>query len=211
MWAYGLISGILIELERMFKIRYLTGTDVPQKNDSGETSKIKLVAGLGNPGDEYRDTFHNVGFMFVDFLAEKNRQKVKKYRDFEFLKIGGFVAIKPLGFMNLSGVPIKRALRHFDTRMESLVVIHDDSDIKLGQYKISSGRGSAGHKGVESIFKELKTNEFTRIRIGIRKKYGASEKDRHKAGDFVLKKVGEKDKRGLEKIFLEIITLHLEV
>ena len=194
----------------MFKIHCLTRTDVARKDDSSKTSEMKLVAGLGNPGDEYRDTFHNAGSMFVDYLAGENQRGFRKYRDFEFLKAGGLIAVKPLGFMNRSGKPIKRAIKYFGVGIKNLIVVHDDSDIELGRYKVSSGHGSAGHKGIESICKELKTDEFDRIRIGVRKRYESQGKHRRRAGDFILNRMDKEDKVVLKKIFLEIKALYFE-
>ncbi len=169
--------------------------------------RVRLIVGLGNPSDEYKDTFHNVGFAFIDYLAGQRGQKMESYRDFAFLRSDSLIAVKPLGFMNRSGEPVKRALKYFGAEAKDLIVVHDDSDLKLGQYKNSFGRGSAGHKGVESIFKELGTDKFERIRIGIRKSY-KTQGEHRKAGDFVLKKMGGEDRKNLEKIFLEIIVSH---
>ncbi|MDD5710875.1 MAG: aminoacyl-tRNA hydrolase [Candidatus Colwellbacteria bacterium] len=170
----------------------------------------KLIVGLGNPGSEYEGTFHNVGFAFVDYLADQWRRGVKTYRDFSFLRSDGLIVVKPLDFMNSSGGPVKKALKYFDMKTENLIIVHDDSDLKFGQYKISFGRGSAGHKGVESIFKALGTDKFERVRIGIRRPQEINKKNRRKAGDFVLKKMTKSEQAVLGRIFLKIVANYLK-
>lgn len=152
-------------------------------------TNFKLIVGLGNPGEDYKNTYHNIGLLFLDRLVAKN--ELKTYKNFEYAKTGDIVVIKPLTFMNESGEAIKSALKHFKKiKLNDILVIHDDSDIEFGKYKLSFSRGSAGHKGIESIIKTLGTKEFARLRVGVRKE--AREK-REKAGEFVLKKVGKND------------------
>jgi len=103
--------------------------------------------------------------------------------------------------MNESGGFVKKMLRKKGVRPEALLVIHDDSDLNLGSFKLSFGRGSAGHKGAESVIRTLGTKDFWRLRIGIRPIVGR----RKKAGEFVLKKISAKDKKTLESVFAEII------
>ncbi|MEE8131931.1 MAG: aminoacyl-tRNA hydrolase [Candidatus Paceibacterota bacterium] len=152
--------------------------------------KIKLIIGLGNPGSQYTLTYHNVGFLAVDYLT-KNLINSK------------LVIIKPKTFMNKSGKAVAEAKKRFKVKSEEILIIHDDSDIELGKYKFSFGRGSAGHKGIESIIKALKTKNFWRLRIGIRsKKVGLSaEARRAKAEDFVLKKITKKDLLIFNEVF----------
>lgn len=105
--------------------------------------------------------------------------------------------------MNESGSFVAKILKKKGIKPENLFVIHDDSDIETGKYKVSFGRGSAGHNGVESIIKALKTKNFWRLRIGIRPPIRANQW--LKASDFVLKKIGKKDIEILEDIFRKII------
>jgi|SRR3989344_7828127 len=148
----------------------------------------KIIVGLGNPGKEYKNTYHNAGLLFLDRLVAKN--EFKAYKNFEYVKIGETVVVKPLIFMNESGETVKSALKHFKKEEGDMLVIHDDSDIEFSEYKLSFGCGSAGHKGIESIIKALGTKEFARLRIGVRKE---TKSRREKAGEFVLKKMGEND------------------
>ena len=117
-----------------------------------------LIVGLGNPGKKYEQTRHNVGFRVIDELA---KQKTRK-----------FIIAKPQSFMNNSGKAVKSLTSFYKIKPENLWVIHDDIDLPVGEIKIAKNRGSAGHKGVQSIINELKTKEFNRIRIGICPKTG---------------------------------------
>ncbi len=123
------------------------------------------VVGLGNPGIRYDRSYHNVGFMAVDLLAQElNFPEFSRKKNFDISKRGDFTLVKPITFMNLSGIAVKNAL----VKDSSLIVVHDDIDIPLGEIKISQSRGAAGHRGVTSVIRELGTKDFTRVRIGIR-------------------------------------------
>ena len=122
-----------------------------------------LVVGLGNPGSEYKNTRHNIGARIVKELKPLNLE--------------GVVLAEPTTFMNESGKAVKSLLRILRNSVskceeteflsENLIVVHDDLDIPLGEFKIQKNRGSAGHKGVQSIIDALGTKDFNRIRIGI--------------------------------------------
>ena len=115
--------------------------------------------------------------------------------------------------MNESGGFVKKMLKKKGVKPEALLVIHDDSDLNLGSFKFSFGRGSAGHKGAESVIRTLGTKDFWRLRIGIRPigpispigLIGLIARRRKKAGEFVLRKISAKDKKTLESVFAEII------
>jgi len=143
-----------------------------------------LIAGLGNPGKKYEKTRHNIGFRVIDELAKQQS--------------GDFVLLKPQTFMNNSGDEVSAKVNFYKIKPADLWVVHDDIDLKIGEFKISRNRGSAGHKGVESIIKKLGTKDFNRIRIGtcpVRGKPKAVEKfvlqNFTKAEAVVLKKVIE--------------------
>lgn len=134
-----------------------------------------LITGLGNPGREYSNTKHNVGFKIVDSVGKK-----LDFPDFSqrgISKKGEVILLKPQTFMNKSGTAVKRAVKFYKTK--EVWVIHDDNDINIGDIKICKNRGHAGHNGVKSVIDELKTKEFVRFRIGI--------KTNKKAKDTVLK------------------------
>jgi len=147
--------------------------------------KVKLIVGLGNPDKQYENTYHNVGFLAVDYLKY---QMVNSKHKIEKSEV----------FMNQSGNFVRKALKKYKIKPEELMIIHDDSDIELGKCKISFGRGSAGHKGVQSIIDALATKDFWRLRIGIRKD------QRAKASQLVLKKIGKKDLEIFDKVFKKI-------
>lgn len=113
-----------------------------------------LIVGLGNPGKKFEKTRHNVGSRVIGEL--------------EFLNLKNVVLAKPTTFMNESGKAVKKLTHDLRLTTNNLWVIHDDLDLPLGKIRISVGRGSAGHKGVQSIINELKTKNFTRFRIGIK-------------------------------------------
>lgn len=132
-----------------------------------------IIAGLGNPGRKYTNTRHNIGFQIIDeFARENNFPEFKMSKKFNALisEKENIILVKPQTFMNQSGKAIKK-LPETRTRAE-LIIVHDDIDLPLGKIRISKNRGSAGHKGVESIIKELNSKDFTRLRIGIQPKTG---------------------------------------
>ncbi|MBI5732731.1 aminoacyl-tRNA hydrolase [Candidatus Jorgensenbacteria bacterium] len=163
---------------------------------------LKLSMGLGNPGHEYEHTYHNVGYGVIEYLTQKRRKKRLPNTHFSYTKRGGLILIKPLTFMNEAGRAAQEAVRVFKTKTEEIVVIHDDSDIEFGTYKLQFGRGSAGHRGVASIIKTLGTSSFWRIRIGIRKKSDKTKK-RIKASELVLANIVKDDAAILTKVFKE--------
>ena len=131
-----------------------------------------LIVGLGNPEEKYSKTFHNMGFMAVDCLAEKLNQKFKvKTCDAQvaecFIQGNKIILAKPLTYMNLSGIAVHQLVAKYKIDLKNLIVLYDDYDIEKGKFKIRQ-KGSAGsHNGMKSIVHELKTNEFNRMRLGI--------------------------------------------
>ncbi|MBI2035304.1 MAG: peptidyl-tRNA hydrolase, partial [Candidatus Liptonbacteria bacterium] len=128
---------------------------------------IKLIAGLGNPGPKYSNSYHNAGIIAIEAMPHGKWRHVKG-KKFEAAKSANYIFIKPLTFMNESGVAIRESLRYFKIKPENMGLVHDDSDIYLGKYKLSRGRGAAGHKGVQSVIESVGTKNFWRLRIGIR-------------------------------------------
>jgi PTH1 family peptidyl-tRNA hydrolase len=158
-----------------------------------------LIAGLGNPGEKYKNTWHNMGFLALDSFAKENN-----FPDFELKKIlkteisegtvngEKVVLAKPQTFMNMSGSAIGLLLNHY--KAKNLIVLHDDIDLPFGTIRIAQNRGSAGHKGIESVVSNIKTKDFLRIRLGMQ----PGEKPEN-AENFVLKKINGKDK--LKEVF----------
>src|SRR5215211_4484607 len=130
-----------------------------------------LVAGLGNPGREYAQTRHNVGFMVVDELARRHggSWRSKFSGRLSELRIGDarVALLEPLTYMNLSGSAVGAAARFFKVPPERLLVVHDEGDFDLGRLQLRLGGGLAGHNGLRSIAQELGTQQFLRLRIGV--------------------------------------------
>ena len=166
-----------------------------------------LIVGLGNPDILYKFSRHNCGSFFVSWLNEKlkggefklNKKCLSQISQINIEK-GTIIIAKPTVFMNQSGEAIKRLKKFFEVQNKDIFICHDDSDLFLGNFKIQFKRGSAGHKGIESIIKALKTNAFYRIRIGVR-----IEKFKNlKAEHFILKNFSLKEREILKEIFNQI-------
>ncbi len=179
---------------------------------------FKLIIALGNPGEEYRNTYHNVGFLALDwFLRESSAEEDITFKAakhlFEYHKTGDVTWVKPLTFMNESGLATAEALQYFGVAPEEALVIHDDSDLHIGEYKLSFDASSAGHKGVESIIKHLGTQKFSRLRIGIRPAVSGTLSRRErvpdtvhrlKAEEFVLRKMSKANEKEFLAVFKKI-------
>ena len=134
-----------------------------------QENKPVLIVGLGNPGDQYLNTRHNVGFMVVDFFAgEDAKWKSEKNSMTTTLNSGGqkVIIAKPQTFMNNSGVAVLGLMTFYKIPLENLIVIHDDMDLKIGEFREKIGGTSAGHNGIKSIDSAV-GREYKRIRIGI--------------------------------------------
>lgn len=165
--------------------------------------EVVLIAGLGNPGDIYKNTYHNVGRMAEDHIAGKLDFVNASTGTFAFAKSNGRIFIHPLVFMNESGIALRDALRYFSLAANQILIIHDDADIPLGDVKIQFGRGEAGHHGIESIAKLLGTKEFWRARVGIEQKTMFT-KTRIRAEKYVLKPISRAHQQRMEHVFNEI-------
>ena len=135
---------------------------------------MKIIAGLGNPGDQYRLTRHNMGFLVVDALAEESGIAIQK-KKFEALLGDGRIAehrvliAKPQTFMNLSGISVRQVLDFYQKTAGDLLVVHDDLDLSFGTVRVKVGGGDGGHKGIRSLIEHLGVANFTRVRLGIGK------------------------------------------
>ena len=132
-----------------------------------------VIVGLGNPGKEYHETHHNVGFMFVDKIASSYNATFKLEKkhscDVAQILINGekHYLLKPLTYMNLSGKAVKSFCDYYKINPNEILVISDDLDLAVSAFRIRKSGGAGGHKGILSIINELGTNEFARLRIGI--------------------------------------------
>lgn len=130
---------------------------------------MKLIVGLGNLGEKYHQTRHNVGFMVVDEIAKKfdGEWVMNKYVSSEVTRDENIILAKPQTYMNDSGQAVKDLIAFYELSVSELIVVHDDLDIPLGQYKIQLGKGPKVHNGINSIESELITEQFWRVRVGI--------------------------------------------
>ena len=161
---------------------------------------MKLVVGLGNPGERYAKTRHNIGFMVLDEI-------IKKYVASPHVnkKLGAILysldkerrLLKPQTFMNSSGGPVANIVRFYKIEPADLCVIHDDVDIDFSKIKLQFGKSSAGHRGVQSIIDKLGTDEFTRVRVGVGRPPEKMETDA-----YVLQKFSNEEKNQLQEVLL---------
>ena len=174
-----------------------------------------MIVGLGNPGKKYINTRHNIGFMVVDRLAKKWKlswktdKKAATLRTLKFTEStenSKIILVKPMTFMNSSGLAVKKLTRRYSLDARRLFVIHDDLDIPLGEYKIQFGKGPKGHGGVNSIEQYLKTRDFWRIRIGIENRLkGLKSLKGLRREDYVLGKFGKEEKKVIDEVIKKII------
>lgn len=173
---------------------------------------MKLIIGLGNPGKKYEKTRHNAGFAAIDKIAsnfplDSARGKQSKFNA-EILEgminDEKIILAKPQTFMNESGKAVKAIADYYKIDIKDIIIIHDDLDILLGEYKVVKDRSSAGHKGAQSIIVALGTKDFTRIRIGTLPQSGKPENTE----EFVLENFTKEEKKiiagVIEKVCKEI-------
>jgi peptidyl-tRNA hydrolase, PTH1 family len=169
-----------------------------RRGDRTGTPADLLVIGLGNPGDEYRQTRHNAGADVVEMLAERHgvRLKAGKFNSLvaEAVVGGRRIALAiPLTYMNESGNAVAPLARRFGVEPERIVVVHDELDLEPGVMKVKAGGGLAGNNGLRSIKAHLKTDTFLRVRIGIGK-----PKSKEFGADHVLSRMGKKARSDFE-------------
>lgn len=134
---------------------------------------MKLIVGLGNPGDRYKNTRHNIGFMFLDELKNDLNLEFSLNKQLKsliaFANINGekIIFAKPQTFMNLSGEAVISIVNYYKLEIEDIVIVYDDLDLPSGKIRIRKTGSSGGHKGMSNIIQLLKTSEIKRIRIGI--------------------------------------------
>lgn len=159
--------------------------------------KIKLVVGLGNPGKQYNNTRHNMGFMVIDEIARRLEVFKWKERDgaqyFDcYLDLAHIIFMKPQEYINLSGDVLIRFVRYFNIKTEDILVISDDLDLPIGTIKLKEKGSSGGHNGLKNIAERLKTIQYRRIKIGISNDKNLDTKD------YVLGKLSQKEQRHLK-------------
>lgn len=150
---------------------------------------MKLIVGLGNPGSEYVNTRHNVGFMCVDNYVGNVEWKEKFNALYTQINIEEekVIFLKPLTYMNLSGNAVRKFVDYYKININDILVIQDDMDLPLGRYKIKTDSSAGGHNGIKSIIEALGTQEFARLKIGISHSLGEDTKN------YVLGKFSKED------------------
>ncbi len=165
---------------------------------------MKLLVGLGNPGDKYKNTRHNVGFMVLDAIAKQiqsSKFKSEKKFNAEVLKIETIVLAKPQTFMNSSGEAVKKFSDFYKISPSDIYIIHDDLDIPIGKYKIQFGKGPQLHNGILSVEEELGAKDFWRVRVGIENR----DPERRLHGEiFTLQDFTDVEMSLLQNVFSEI-------
>src|SRR5689334_25289673 len=164
--------------------------------------QIRLITGLGNPGEKYERTRHNAGYWWVDAIAERKRAAWKRETRFSGwttrVEEGGceFLLLKPATYMNESGRSVSALMRFFKIEPESLLVVHDELDIPPGAVKLKKGGGTGGHNGLTDIVDALGTKEFWRLRIGI-----GHPGDKDLVADYVLDKARRVEQDAIDPPF----------
>lgn len=140
---------------------------------------MKLIVGLGNPGKEYINTRHNVGFIVLDNYLKTDDWKEKFNALYHEEKINGerVLFVKPLTFMNLSGDAVVKYVNYFDILIDDILVIHDDLDLPFLTYKLKKNSSAGGHNGIKSIINRLNSLEFARLKVGVSHDKSMSTKD----------------------------------
>ena len=162
---------------------------------------MKLVVGLGNPGNEYSKTRHNIGFQLLDYIASRNNIEFKSDKKFNaecatYIVSGEKVhLIKPLSYMNLSGTVVGRYANFYNIEPSDILVIQDDLDMDFGKVRILYDSTSGGHNGIKNIIECLGTKEFTRLKIGI------SNNKNYDTKDYVLGKFSKEESNMLSNIY----------
>ena len=169
---------------------------------------MKVIVGLGNPGERYATNRHNTGFMLVDELANSiwqraNGQKINWESKFEALiaKADGLLLVKPQLFMNKSGEVVSQIMNFYKLTTADLWVCHDDLDIRLGEYKIVNGVGPKVHNGVNSVETQLGKTDFWRVRVGVDNR--PTGEARTPGEEYVLADFGAEERRVIDGVIKE--------
>ena len=163
---------------------------------------MKLLIGLGNPGEEYKKTRHNIGFEVIDALSEKwgiplNQAKHKGLYGVGYANGKKVVLLKPMTYMNLSGESIAAVMNFFKIDTEDIVVLYDDLDLDTGKVRLRQKGSAGGHNGIKSIINQLGSDQFPRIKLGIGERANADDDLK----DYVLSKFSKEQCEALKKSF----------
>ncbi len=192
------------ELDRLFEAIKGLGKkkDSSPPGDELVYKDIYLIVGLGNPGREYRETRHNIGFLLIDKLARSlevnfSRTQAKALITDSNYQSNKIILVKPQTYMNKTGHAVHSILKFYKLGTDNLLVVHDDVDLPFGAIRMKPKGGSAGHKGVQSIIDQLGSEDFSRLRLGIGRPPGTKQ-----AADYVLKSFNKEEAEFLDP-FLE--------
>ncbi|MCD6102254.1 MAG: aminoacyl-tRNA hydrolase [Candidatus Cloacimonetes bacterium] len=166
----------------------------------------KLIVGLGNPGDEYENNRHNIGFVIVNELCKKiHANNFKKKRSYFVADKNDFLFLLPRTYMNLSGIAIRKAVKKYKIALDNLLIVLDDINLPLGKIRIRENGSSGGHNGLKSIIAELNSQDFPRLRMGV----GAKNQQESDISlrDFVLSDFTEEEINFLEKPISQSVEL----
>lgn len=154
---------------------------------------MKLIVGLGNPGKEYVNTRHNIGFMLIDkYLGDVKFKEKFNGLYYETSSLDKVIFLKPQTFMNNSGECVVKFANYYNIKPEDILVIQDDLDINVGRYKFKINSSSGGHNGIKSIINNLGTDSFFRLKIGI------SNTRKNDVIDFVLGKFSKEEMNSID-------------
>lgn len=164
------------------------------ENNIDDKQAWRIIVGLGNPGKQYADNRHNVGFHVVDKLAEKYGLKFNKMLNRGIAAIGDIegrrvVLLKPQTFMNESGVCVSPTFKFYKTDPSNLLIIYDELDIPFAQLRLRKSGSAGGHNGMRSIISKIITQDFPRLRVGIGRPPGRKEAATHVLEDFTRDEV----------------------
>ncbi len=169
---------------------------------------MKLIVGLGNPGNEYTNTRHNIGFYYLDLLVDKLKLSYKEKFDGLYVKtkINGndVIFLKPQTYMNLSGESVVKFVNYFKIKNEDILVIHDDLDLDFGRIKLKENGSSGGHNGIKNIIVNLNSEDFKRLKIGI------SNNKEFDTKDYVLGKFSKEEREIIVKNEEKILNILLD-
>jgi peptidyl-tRNA hydrolase, PTH1 family len=165
---------------------------------------MKIIACLGNPGDRYRNTRHNIGFIVGKYLADHYSIPVTKKGFSAVYGVGrsgvnDLLFIFPQTFMNMSGVSISAALSFYKEDASSLIVIHDEIELPFGEIRKKNGGGHKGHNGLRSLIQHVATNDFIRIRFGVGRPEGDID-----VADYVLSDFSSEERDKLDGLFVRV-------
>lgn len=162
-----------------------------------------VIIGLGNPGQEYKKTRHNAGFMAINTIAKKLDLAWIESKKFKacIAKNQNIILVKPQTYMNNSGQTTQAVISYFKLKPEALIIIHDDVDIDLGKIKTSINSRPAGHNGVKSIINCIGTKDFKRIRIGIK----TTDLEKISTDKFVMQKFSASELKIIDKVIKEVV------